>query len=230
MRFILEAVLLGVTLSLVFGFGPAFITLVQTSIHRGFKSSAFFVLGTNLNDVFIVALCVLTSIQFVLDGDAEMMYFSFGAGIILILFGIFTYIRKVKEKPVEQPANDSNEVERIDMNGDGVIDEKDDTPHWYTFIGKGFVLNLLNPFMWLFWLSMVALVAGNNHGNKLRTLTFFAITIGTGFVLDLGKAWCAALLKHTFTAKSIKVMNKIAGAALICFGIYFIVKGITVLA
>ena len=97
LSFVLDAILLGLSLAFVFGFGAAFVTLIQTSIHRGFRPAAWFALGVNLNDVMMVMLCVMTSIQVVANGNHEMFLFSLGAGIILILFGIFTYTRKVKE-------------------------------------------------------------------------------------------------------------------------------------
>ena len=96
--FIFDAVILGLTLAFVFGFGAAFVTLIQTSIQHGFKQAAWFALGVNLNDVVMVCLCVMTSIQVVANGNHEMFLFSLGAGIILILFGVFTYNRKVKEE------------------------------------------------------------------------------------------------------------------------------------
>ena len=49
--FLMWAVLIGVVLSVVVNMGPAFITLVQTSLHRGFKTAAWFVAGVILNDV-----------------------------------------------------------------------------------------------------------------------------------------------------------------------------------
>ena len=84
-RFIFDAIVLGLTLSIVFGFGPAFITLIQTSIHRGFRSAAWFSFGVFLNDLLMVSLCVLTSIQVVAEGDKEMFFFSLGC---LICSGI----------------------------------------------------------------------------------------------------------------------------------------------
>ena len=96
-RFIFDAIVLGLTLAIVFGVGPAFITLIQTSIHRGFRSAAWFAFGVCLNDLLIMSLCVLTSIQVVANNDRELFFFSLGAGVILILFGVFTYTRKVKE-------------------------------------------------------------------------------------------------------------------------------------
>lgn len=48
---ILKGVLMGLTLALVFGFGPGFFSLIQTSINRGFKSALLLDLGIVLNDV-----------------------------------------------------------------------------------------------------------------------------------------------------------------------------------
>ena len=57
------AILIGVFLSVVVNMGPAFITLVQTSLHRGFRSAAWFAFGVILNDAMIISLCILTSVQ-----------------------------------------------------------------------------------------------------------------------------------------------------------------------
>ena len=184
-KFIFDAIVLGLTLSIVFGFGPAFITLIQTSIHRGFRQAAWFALGVCLNDVLMVSLCVLTSIQVVANGEREMFYFSLGAGIILILFGIFTYTRKVKEDNFKGIKERTDEI--IDENKEN-FKKDDDTPRWFVFLGKGFVLNILNPFVWIFWFSTVAITAGTMEGNKLKILLFFAIVLATCLGCDLLKA------------------------------------------
>jgi Putative threonine efflux protein len=213
-HFVFDAILLGLTLAVVFGFGPAFFTLVQTSIHRGFKSAAFFSLGVMLNDALMVCLCVLTSIQVVMKPENEF-YFSLGAGVILILFGFFTFIRKVDD-----------EKSMIQERAEDLVPVKTNTPHWYTFLGKGFVLNILNPFVWFFWISTVAVASGNMNGEKGRLMIFFALTLGTYFLVDLLKAYAAASLKRFFNANRIRIMNKIIGISLIVFGVYFIVRGI----
>ena len=59
--FLMWAILIGLFLSVVVNMGPAFITLVQTSLHRGFKSAAWFATGVILNDAMVIALCVLYS-------------------------------------------------------------------------------------------------------------------------------------------------------------------------
>ncbi|MCR5013233.1 MAG: LysE family translocator [Bacteroidales bacterium] len=222
MKFVLDAIVLGLTLSVVFGFGPAFITLIQTSIHRGFKSAAWFALGVFLNDVLMVSLCVLTSIQVVANNEREMFYFSIGAGIILILFGIFTYTRKVKEDNFKGIKERTDEI--IDENKES-FKKDDDTPKWFVFLGKGFVLNVLNPFVWIFWFSTVAIVAGNMGGDKLRTMLFFGIMLLTCLSCDLLKAKLASFLKRFFNAKRIRIMNIIIGIGLVLFGLYFIISG-----
>lgn len=223
MKFVFDAIVLGLTLSIVFGFGPAFITLIQTSIHRGFRSAAWFALGVCLNDVLMVALCVLTSIQVVANNDREMFFFSLGAGIILILFGIFTYTRKVKEDNFKGIKERTDEI--IDENNDR-FKKDDDTPKWFVFLGKGFVLNILNPFVWIFWFSTVAITAGNMAGNKLHILLFFAIVLATCLGCDLLKAKGASFLKRFFNAKRIRILNIIIGVGLVLFGLYFIISGI----
>ena len=222
-RFVFDAIVLGLTLSIVFGFGPALITLIQTSIHRGFRQAAWFAIGVCLNDVLMVLLCVLTSIQVVANNDKEMFYFSLGAGIILILFGIFTYTRKVKEDSFKGIKERTDEI--IDENKE-IFKKEDDTPRWFVFLGKGFVLNILNPFVWIFWFSTVAITAGTMEGNKVKILLFFSIVLATCLGCDMLKAKGASFLKQFFNAKRIRIMNIIIGIGLVLFGLYFIISGI----
>lgn len=222
LKFVLDAILLGLSLAFVFGFGAAFVTLIQTSIHHGFKPAAWFALGVNLNDVLMVALCVMTSIQVVANNNHEMFLFSLGAGIILILFGVFTYTRKVKEDNFKGIKERTDEI--VDENRER-FKKDDDTPKWFVFLAKGFVLNLLNPFIWIFWFSTVAVTSGQMEGNKLKTLLFFAIMIGTCFCCDLLKAKLASFLQKFFNARRIRIMNIVIGLGLVLGGLFFIVNG-----
>lgn len=211
--FLMWAIMIGLFLSVFVNMGPAFITLVQTSLHRGFRSAAWFAVGVILNDAMIISLCIMTSVQVVMRSPSEAALASIGAGVILVLFGIFTYRRKVKapeENFLEQRTNE-------------IVKERDDKPSWFVFFGKGFVLNILNPFVWIFWFSAVAMVAGNMGGNKISTLVFFAIIMGTTLALEILKAWGAAQLKQFFTPDRTIIMNRVAGMLLIVFGTYFII-------
>ena len=210
--FLIWAILIGLFLSVVVNMGPAFITLVQTSLHRGFKSAAWFISGVILNDAMIISIYILTSVQVVMRSQLEVTLFSIGAGIILVLFGIFTFRRKVEEKEslLEKRTNE-------------ILEKEEDKPSWLLMLGKGFVINLLNPFVWIFWFSAVAVVAGSMGGNKVSTIVFFAIILGTTLTLELLKAWGAAKLKVFFNPKRTTIMNRCAGILLVVCCIYFIV-------
>ena len=210
--FVIWAVVIGLFLSLIVNMGPAFITLVQTSLHRGFKTAAWFISGVILNDAMIISLYILTSVQVVMRSELEVTLFSIWAGIILILFGIFTFRRKVEEDKESLIEKRTNEI----------IEKKDDKPSWLLMLGKGFVINLLNPFVWIFWFSAVAVVAGSMGGNKVNTIVFFALILGTTLMCELLKAWGAAKLKVFFNPKRTTIMNRCAGILLVVCGIYFI--------
>ena len=214
--FVIWAVVIGLFLSLIVNMGPAFITLVQTSLHRGFKSAAWFISGVILNDAMIISLYILTSVQVVMRSELEVTLFSIGAGIILVLFGVFTFRRKAEDKEslIEKRTNE-------------IMEKKDDKPSWLLMLGKGFVINLLNPFVWIFWCCAVAVVAGSMGGNKVNTIVFFALILGTTLMCELLKAWGAAKLKVFFNPQRTTIMNRCAGILLVVCGIYFIVlKGV----
>ena len=213
--FLFWAILIGVFLSAVVNMGPAFITLVQTSLHRGFRSAAWFVTGVILNDAMVITICILASVQIVMKSSFEAALACVGAGIILLLFGIFTFRKKVQD----QKARD----EFIEKRTNEVIKKQDKKPAWFVFLAKGFVLNILNPFVWIFWFSAVAMVAGNMGGNRLSTTVFFIIILGTTWFLELLKAWGAAKLKKFLDAERTTLMNRIAGILLMFCGAYFII-------
>ena len=213
--FLFWAIMIGLFLSVVVNMGPAFITLVQTSLHRGFKSAAWFATGVILNDAMVISICILASVQIVMKSSFEAALACIGAGIILVLFGVFTFRKKVQ--------NIKERDEYIEKRTNEVIKQQDKKPAWFVFLAKGFVLNILNPFVWIFWFSAVAMVAGNMGGNKISTIVFFAIILGTTLFMELLKAWGAAKLKKFLDAERTTLMNRIAGILLMLCGAYFII-------
>lgn len=212
----LEGVIIGLTLAIVLGFGPSFFTLIQTSINRGFKSAMFLDLGIILNDIIIVALLLMTNIQFNFEDGKNIIYSGIGAGIILIIFGIYTYTLSPKK------------IITISENNNQVIDKMnekfDDDAKWYTYIGKGFIINIFNPFVWIFWITCVATASGSYEGNKLSLIIFFLGTFSTVFFFDILKALGAYSLKRFFTEKMLKILNQVTGVALVISGLYLMVR------
>lgn len=215
LEWVFWAVMLGLFLGLVVNMGPAFITLLQTSLNQDFKSAMLFAFGVILNDALVIAICIFTSVQLGVSFNSGVTWFSIGAGAILVLFGIFTFFAKVRKGET-----------RREQRTKELLQAQENSTSPFFFIGKGFALNVLNPFVWIFWFSAVAIVVGGTK-NTVITIVFFIIVLGTSFALDVLKAWGAAKLRRFFDANRTTLMNRIAGVLLVGCGLYFIVfKGI----
>lgn len=213
---ILEGIIIGLSLALVMGFGPSFFTLIQTSINRGFKSAMLLDLGIILNDVMIVCLMMMTNLQFNITDERNLMFAGISAGIILIIFGIYTF-NLSPQKIIN--ISESNNLTIEKMN-----EKFDDEPSWYVYISKGFVINIFNPFVWIFWITCVATASSNYGGNKNSLILFFIGVFSTVLFFDIIKAAGAYSLKKFFTENMLKRLNQITGVALILFGLYLIIR------
>ena len=212
----LEGVIVGLTLALIMGFGPAFFTLIQTSISRGFKSAMFLDLGIILNDIFIVALMMMTNVHFNINDRENIIYGGIAAGIILIIFGIYTFLLS-PEKVMHISENNNQKIDKIN-------EKFVDKPKWYVYITKGFIINIFNPFVWIFWVTCVATASSNFNSHKYSMIIFFAGVFATVLFFDILKAAGAYSLKRFFTEKMMKLLNQITGVILMIFGLFIAVR------
>lgn len=212
----LEGVIVGLTLALIMGFGPAFFTLIQTSISRGFKAAMFLDLGIVINDIMVVALMMMTNVHFNINNKENIIYGGVAAGIILIIFGIYTFLLS-PEKIIHISENNKQKIDK--MNEKFI-----DNPKWYVFISKGFVINIFNPFVWIFWITCVATASSNFGGNKYSMIIFFAGVFATVLFFDILKSAGAYSLKRFFTEKMMKLLNQITGVILMIFGLFIAVR------
>lgn len=212
----LEGVIVGLTLALIMGFGPAFFTLIQTSISRGFKSAMFLDLGIILNDIFIVALMMMTNVHFNINDRENIIYGGIAAGIILIIFGIYTFLLS-PEKVIHISENNNQKIDKIN-------EKFVDKPKWYIYITKGFIINIFNPFVWIFWVTCVATASSNFNSHKYSMIIFFAGVFATVLFFDILKAAGAYSLKRFFTEKMMKLLNQITGVILMIFGLFIAVR------
>ena len=206
---IFEGVLLGLTLATFFGFGPAFFSLVQTSIHRGFNSAVLLAIGIFLNDLVMVVLCLMGAIQIV-TAPSNYLWFGLSSGVILMIFGLVTYSRKVV---TTVPETDNDDLP-IHVKG----------PRWFIFIAKGFFMNIVNPFVWIFWVGVIVGISSRFGGNEKELIYFFSGTLLTVLLTDIGKAYAAYNIKRFLTDHMISLFNKIAGIGLMAFGLFLIGK------
>lgn len=216
MMIFLEGVIIGLSLALVMGFGPSFFTLIQTSISRGFKSAMLLDFGIIMNDIMVVALMMMTNVQFNITDKENLLYAGISAGIILIIFGIYTF--NLSPKKIIHISEHNNE--KIDK-----MNEKfDDEPKWYVYISKGFIINIFNPFVWIFWITCVATASSNFGGNKYSMIIFFFGVFATVLFFDILKSLGAYSLKRFFTEKMLKILNRVTGIILMMFGLFVAIR------
>jgi len=198
----LQGLLLGFTLSVLLG--PALFTLLQTSIHRGLKSGLFLAGGIFLSDLSVVYLTFLGALQLFNEKNNYLIAGIIG-GSILIGFGMFTFNRKI----------------HIDENNNGVEVK---VPGPITYILKGYFLNIMNPFVWFFWISAMVTVSVNYGDEKHDVIIFFAGTLFAILSSDIFKVFLANKLKQYLKPKILIRVNHIVGILLMVFGVFLIIR------
>ncbi len=200
-----KGVLLGFTVAIILG--PGFFSLLQTSIYRGFKAGALLAIGILISDFAMISLCYFGFMQ-IFDNPENQLSIGIIGGIILIVFGIVTFTRKpsLGDRPKQN------------------YDSKAKKPKIIAYIGKGFLMNTLNPFLLIFWIGVVSF-ATSNYGLDYKSLIFFfSGTLGTILLTDLVKCYLAIKVRKFLNLHVITWMNRLVGITLAVFGIVLIVR------
>jgi threonine/homoserine/homoserine lactone efflux protein len=209
MSSLIEGIILGLTLAFFFGFGPAFFALIQTGIHRGFFKGFLLAIGVFLNDLFVVTVSIFGA-HTIMSNVQSHQWLGIVGGVILIVVGIVTYRHKTE----------------IDAESSEVVPKNE--PHFMVYITKGFLLNIANPFVWLFWPTVVLGVAAPFMDTTRDIVLFFTGTLSVVFLSDITKVYLASKIKRFITNKFLMKINAIAGIALVIFGIVLIIRSLTV--
>jgi threonine/homoserine/homoserine lactone efflux protein len=99
-------------------------------------------------------------------------------------------------------------------------------PHAITYLLKGFLLNIANPFVWLFWPTVVLGVAAPFMDTTTDIILFFAGTLSMVFLSDVTKVFLASRIKKYITDKFLIMINKIAGLGMLIFGVVLIFRSL----
>lgn len=203
--------ILGFSLS-VFFIGPAFFALIQTSIKNGFRSAVAMALGISLSDALLVFLAYLGAAQF-LGNPTVKLYEGIGGSIVLFIYGVYELFQK-------------HEDEKEAKIGIEAIADVNKNKRLPLMLAKGFLLNLLNPFVFFMWIASVTSVS-SRYNTKEDLLSFFAGTLGFILILDLLKSLAANRLKKILTHKLMLVIHYIMAVALIISGIVLLYDVLT---
>jgi threonine/homoserine/homoserine lactone efflux protein len=202
MSALLQGILMGLTIAV--SFGPGFIALFQTSISRGTKAGIVLASGILISDLSLISVSYFGLTRLIRTGNYSTM--GIIAGIVLIIFGIITIIRKTS----------------VSINN-----SKHESALKNTLIAllvKGFLLNLVNPLCLIFWIGIMGFAASNYGMSSNQFFLFFLGLICTAFSFDLIKCYLSGSLRNILASKVIIYLNKFMGLALVVAGIFIIYK------
>jgi len=199
-----EAVIVGFFLS--FMIGPVFFMLIQTSILKGARAAIAFDLGVVLGDIAFISIAYYGSKRLLESIKDDPRLFFIG-GIILLVYGIITYLDKSQKTVVDDETL--------------VLPEK--TNYIKLFL-KGFLLNFINVGVLAFWLGMIVVIGPNLEMDGERIFKYFSIILISYFITDIGKIVLAKQLKKKLTPAVIYKVKRGMGVLLMVFGVALMLK------
>ncbi|HNX07866.1 MAG TPA: LysE family transporter [Bacteroidales bacterium] len=210
---LLSGLILGLTLAVIFG--PAFFSLLQTSILRGFRRGMYLALGIMLSDFTLIALSFLGVTQLITNDNYSKLFGIIG-GLILLAYGAFVFRKKV--------VFNEKEINKLEKKSNSIFGDSPSKP--YVYILKGYFLNLLNPFLLITWMGIMGYVAAEYNSDIKKLAVFFGVALGTVFSTDLLKCFVANKLKRLLRPNILSIVNRGLGTLLFLFGLYLIIKTI----
>ena len=200
----------GIALSLFFSFGPAFFSQLRTSIQYGYKRSYPFAFGVSASDVLCVFLLLTVLKNVNLFEMLHNVWVASVAGAVLLMMGIHYFRKEVTDLEGKET--------RIKFKS------KDGEPRRLTILIQGFVINFINPFIWFYWISVIALASGELDLSVSERYIFFIGMLGTTLGLDILKCKLASLLQRIITARLLNITNKVCAFIMFGFAIYLVVS------
>lgn len=199
---LVEGILLGI--GLAFLVGPAFFALLDASLHYGFAVSVAIAFGVVSSDVLLLSISYI-SVNRLMQISHFQEILSLLGSLILIGSGIMMIVKR-------------NQV----RNSGG----------WHIrqfgqLFLKGFSINTLNPFPWMFWFSTSAMVHTKfGQNGHLAPILFFSAAAGMVLLTDVAKAWAARFLVPILKPQYLAIFRIVSGLCLVGFGLQLLFLGL----
>ncbi len=194
---------------MAFMIGPVFFMLIQTSILKGARAAIVFDLGVILGDLSFILIAYYGS-RSLLEKIKDDPRLFFLGGLVLIIYGLITYLEKENKKEALESAK--------------IVDVPIKNNYLKLFF-KGFFLNFINVGVLAFWLGTVLVIGPTLKMDQNAIFWYFGTVLIGYFVTDLGKIFLAKQLKSKMTPQVIFRVKKIMGIILIICGVFLMLKG-----
>lgn len=205
MELIFSAILIGFVLSTIL-IGPVFFLLIETSIRKSWKSAVTLDLGVIAADILCIAAAYYGSKDFADYVTTHPKFYRIYiiAGFFVIIYGIFMYFSRPK----------------LHLENDEQLVSKN---YLRTFF-NGFVMNLLNIGVIVFWFVIVSSIM-IKYPYPSDFVLYMGVVLLTYFFIDLAKIFLAGKLQKRINDDMVFRIRKGVGICLLVFGIIISLKG-----
>lgn len=183
--------------------GPVFFALIQTGMTEGFRAGWLMATGIIVSDT-LYALITYFGVSSLFQSPKAEIVLAWAGAIILFGFGIKMVLRPLPKK-LSYPQKTS--LHRTLLKS----------------FTRGFLLNGINPFVVIFWISVASAASVKFGYTGTSSFNFYFSALLVVYISDLLKVYTAKKLRHFLSSKTIVIFNRMAGIALILFGIRLIV-------
>ena len=203
----LPAIFLGIILA--FTIGPVFFTILEISVSKGFKAAVFFNIGVVFSEIVFFAIAY-ASTSSLLESIQENPSWTILGGVLLSFYAGITLLGIYQNKTEE---------------GLYSFDTGSESPNLIKNMVRGFLLNIINFAVLVFWILIVANYGPGFQDTEYKMFLLFLTIVGTYFSIDLGKIYLAQQLKSSLTRAVITKIKIVVNSVILIIGIVLIFKG-----
>ena len=188
---VIELIILQV--SVAFSPGLIIALIVNESVQKSRKNGLEVATGAATGAIFIT---IITAgiVTFIFNLIPQILTMIYIVGIIYIVYkGIVTIKAEIK-------------IDNTNINTGS--------------FNAGMQLNLINPKMWVFYLSVLPIFVTENENVFVQLMILGVITIFVNLVADISYAYMSSYFFQDSSVKTKKVINAVSGFCLILIGIY----------
>lgn len=199
----IEALLKGLTLGLLLSIsvGPVIFSIIKQSLNNGHRGGLAFIIGVSISDIALVLVSNVFTELFTSINEHRQIIGIVGS-LFLIGVGVyFLFFKKVK----------------VDEGGKQVF--KFRKRDYIKIVVSGFLMNTLNPAVFIFWLSTSTAFIIHSINERL---TIFITCLIFVFTADFAKVMLAHKIRSRLTVHNIHIINRVNGIILIGFGLVLI--------
>lgn len=173
--------------------GPVFFLLLTSSLSGGWKAGVSVASGIIFSDIICAGL-VLFGLAPLLSSSESLKYLGAGSGATLIFLGL-KYLFK---KNIQLPFSAEKRSKII-----------------FHYFSKGFLINFINPFVWLVWLGIIKYAQTKTNAS----ISIYVIGVLAGiYITDIAKVMVANWINQWLDIHKLSKIYKVIGVVLIGFG------------